>query len=358
MNSEINKDQNTAFDPGAAVHDQPGVHARPLALLAKAIVIIFVCDIAVMAFLDKVVKPDANLDIILCPLFLSTVSAVMLYWIIRPINNTLEIIKKSGRNLDLFRSLIDKSNDLIFIIEPKTAKILYANYSACMMLGYGRPEILKMTVSDISEHFIINSWAEYSGKVRKDGFVLIDKARRKDGAVIPVEVNSSIVTLDGRDYMVSLVRDITEREQTKMRLAESETIKKIAECSKDAILMMGPKGEISFWNPSAERIFGYSQNEAIGKHLHSLLAPKRFSDAYQKGLSRFRVTGRGAAIGKTLKLAAVRKNGEEFSIELSVDSVCLNDQWHAVGIIRDISESKKTETDLESKNNVKSTAAN
>jgi PAS domain S-box-containing protein len=155
--------------------------------------------------------------------------------------------------------------------------------------------------------------------------------------------------LGRREYIVAVARDTIEREHARIQLEESETIRKIAECAKDAIIMMGPKGEISFWNTAAERIFGYSRNEAIGKHLHSLLAPGRFRDAYQKGLSYFQKTGKGDALGKTLKLEAIRKNGEEFGIELSVNSVYLGGKWHAVGIIRDISESKETEADWANK---------
>jgi PAS domain S-box-containing protein len=107
---------------------------------------------------------------------------------------------------------------------------------------------------------------------------------------------------------------------------------------------MGPKGEISFWNSAAERIFGYSRSEAIGKNLHFLLAPKRFLEAYKKGFAGFEKTGQGSAMGKTLKLAAIRKDGSEFNIELSVNSLQMNGLWHAVGIIRDLSE-KKNATD-------------
>ena len=114
----------------------------------------------------------------------------------------------------------------------------------------------------------------------------------------------------------------------------------MAECANDAIITMGPKGEISFWNQAAERIFGYSLGEAVGKDLHTLLVPERFRDAFNKGFSSFQKTGKGDAMGKTLKLAAIRKNGSEFNIELSIAPVSLGGQWHAVGIIRDISEKK------------------
>jgi PAS domain S-box-containing protein len=154
-------------------------------------------------------------------------------------------------------------------------------------------------------------------------------------------VNVNLVKWGRRDYIIAVARDISDRERAEIQLKESEAkFKKMAECASDAIIMMGPKGEISFWNPAAERIFGYSGGEAIGKDLHTLLVPERFRDAFQKGFSSFQKTGKGNAVGKTLKLAALRKNGSEFNIELSIAPVQLNGEWHAVGIVRDISERK------------------
>jgi PAS domain S-box-containing protein len=357
MKSAINNNKKAAIDLSAAAHTQSGVRIRTSSLLTKALIIIFICDAAIIVLLGSLPGVWKAWDIIPCSILLSAVNVAILYWIIKPLSQILGAKEKSERNLDLFRSLIDKSNDLVFIVEPKSAKILYANHGACMMLGYGRPELLNKTVFDIAEHLTNNSWAEYIGKVRNNGYVAIDKARRKDGSAFPVEASASIVNVDGRDYMVAVVRDVTEREQTKVRLEESETIKKMAECARDAILMMGPRGEISFWNPAAERIFGYTRDEAIGKNLHELLAPTRFRDAYQKGLLHFQKTGQGSAIGKTLKLSAIRKNGEEFDVELSVNAVYLGNKWHSVGIVRDLSESNGQGADLEHKNHAEVTAS-
>jgi PAS domain S-box-containing protein len=347
MSETLHKDKSDDSALGLVVQDQSHIRTRPFVLFLKAVVIIFVCETAIMVAMEKV--PDAGIiwKIVLEPIVLAAVIAIMLYWILNPINEKLKTSENAERKLDLFRNLMDKSNDSIFIIEPETAKILDVNYKACVTLGCGRPELLNMTVLNIGEHITDNhAWAEYVGKVGNYGYVLAERYKRKDGSTFPVEVNASIVKLGQREYIVAVARDIIERERAQIQLEESETIRKMAECAKDAIIMMGPKGEISFWNPAAERIFGYSRNEAIGKHLHSLLAPGRFHEAYQKGLSYFQKTGQGDALGKTLKLEAIRKNGEEFDIELSVNSVHLGGKWHAVGIIRDMSESKKTEADL------------
>jgi PAS domain S-box-containing protein len=109
---------------------------------------------------------------------------------------------------------------------------------------------------------------------------------------------------------------------------------------------MDNEGKISYWNEAAEKIFGYSVQEALGKELHIFLAPLRYHKAYREGFSRFKITGQGPAIGKLLELAAVKKNGMEVPIEMSVSAINLRGKWNAIGIVRDITERKKLEAQL------------
>jgi PAS domain S-box-containing protein/putative nucleotidyltransferase with HDIG domain len=138
-----------------------------------------------------------------------------------------------------------------------------------------------------------------------------------------------------------------ERKRAKHELSDSEeTLRTIASSAQDAILMLDNDGRIALWNAAAQRIFGYSSEEALGKDLHRLLVPERFHAAHRAAFPRFRSTGEGAAVGKTLELAALRKDGTEFPIELSLSAVMLKDKWCAIGIVRDISERKRAEEAL------------
>ena len=131
------------------------------------------------------------------------------------------------------------------------------------------------------------------------------------------------------------------------KLRESEArIRAITESTQDAVLMMDPLGRISFWNKAAEQIFGYTAAETISQNLHQLLAPARYHTAHAVGFVTFRQTGQGNAINATHELTAIHKAGHEFSIELSLSSLQLPDGWHAVGIIRDITERKRLEQEL------------
>ena len=137
------------------------------------------------------------------------------------------------------------------------------------------------------------------------------------------------------------------RNEALVALKESEEkFRKISSSAQDAIIMMDSGGDILFWNQSAEKVFGYAQDVVLGSNLHFLLAPERFKERYRQGFKTFKTTGEGPVVGQTLELSALRKNGEEFPIELSVSAVKLKGQWNAIGILRDISERKRVEKKL------------
>jgi len=110
--------------------------------------------------------------------------------------------------------------------------------------------------------------------------------------------------------------------------------------------MLDPQGLVSYWNPAAGSILGYTKEEAMGQDLHDLLMPERYLGAYREAMPEFVRTGRGRAVGKTVELSARRKEGQEISVALSLSAVSLNGAWHAVGIIRDITAQKRAEETL------------
>ena len=145
-------------------------------------------------------------------------------------------------------------------------------------------------------------------------------------------------------HMIGTNWDITVQKQAEVALRDSEIrVRSITNAAQDAILMMAPEGLISYWNPAAERIFGYTSTEAIGQDLHAFLVPPRYHEAHQAALPKFRQTGQGGAMGKTLDLEGRLKDGREIPVQLSLSSIQINGEWHAVGIIRDTTERKRAE---------------
>jgi PAS domain S-box-containing protein len=141
--------------------------------------------------------------------------------------------------------------------------------------------------------------------------------------------------------------DITERKLVAAELLENnEKFRAITDTTSDAIVMMDDDGKISFWNPAAEKMFGYCAAEALGRDLHTFLTPVRYHELFKEKLRHFKETGDGNAVGKTLELDAVRKGGAEFPLELSLSAFKIRDKWHAAGILRDITGRKQAEMEL------------
>jgi PAS domain S-box-containing protein len=138
-----------------------------------------------------------------------------------------------------------------------------------------------------------------------------------------------------------------ERKQAEEALRQSEKImRSITDSVYDAIVMADAEGLISFWNPAAERIFGYTRSEAMGVNLHNLIVPLRFHQAHYDALPKFQQTGQGSAMGKILDMDAHRKDGNEIAVQMSLSAIQLNNEWHAVGVLRDVTDQKKIEQSL------------
>jgi len=145
----------------------------------------------------------------------------------------------------------------------------------------------------------------------------------------------------------ALEAEVASRKRVEEALREErEKLTRITGSAQDAIVMMDAQGNVSFWNEAAETIFGYTADEALGRELPPLLMPERFHEAYRRGFAHFRKSGKGPAVGRTLELVSRRKDGGEFPIELSLSAVHLRGAWHAIGIIRDITERKRAEEAL------------
>ncbi len=151
-----------------------------------------------------------------------------------------------------------------------------------------------------------------------------------------------------QEHLEELVRRRTrELEQQSKELAESEEkFRLIGTFAKDAIVIVGPDELIMYWNPAAEQIFGHAAADAMGQNLHGLLTPESERERAHNAFSRFRHSGEGKLIGTTFEISTLRKNGNEFPVELSISAFRLHGSWHALGLIRDITERKLAEDAL------------
>jgi diguanylate cyclase (GGDEF)-like protein/PAS domain S-box-containing protein len=153
------------------------------------------------------------------------------------------------------------------------------------------------------------------------------------------------VQLTGNDEISHLSDEINKMlealERSNSELLESEEkFRAISDTANDAIIVIDDEGNISFWNEAATRTFGYPAQEVLGKDLHNLIVPSHHRGAFAKGFQDFMMAGKGKMIGRTYEFSALRKDGAEFPVELSISAVNLKGKWNAIGIIRDITRRK------------------
>lgn len=130
------------------------------------------------------------------------------------------------------------------------------------------------------------------------------------------------------------------------QLEQSEKrFRAVAQTAIDAIITIDSEGIISYWNESAEKMFGYTRAEAEGQKL-AIIIPERYQEAHREGVARVVSGGERKVIGKTIELTAKRKGGEEFPIELSLSSYSLGEEMYFTGIVHDIRKRKEAEAAL------------
>lgn len=116
--------------------------------------------------------------------------------------------------------------------------------------------------------------------------------------------------------------------------------------AQDAVILIDQHRRVLDWNRAAERIFGHTFAQAVGRDIHELLAPPELRVDIDAGMERFSKTESGPVINRTLEMDAVHRDGSRLSIELSLSSVEVAGRWFGLGVIRDASERKQLEQTL------------
>jgi PAS domain S-box-containing protein len=169
-----------------------------------------------------------------------------------------------------------------------TALILDANEKACTSLGYTREELLSMKVIDFEMKIQdIDSWKDHVDKIMIDNCQIINEGvyKRKDGTTFPIEVNTKLVTQNEKDYLVAVIRDITERKQVEEALWESNEKYRsltddVLDSSAVGIFILDSYLRVVWVNHALEDYFGLKKNEIIGKDKRRLIR-ERIKDIFE-----------------------------------------------------------------------------
>ena len=160
---------------------------------------------------------------------------------------------------------------------------------------------------------------------------------------------SPVVDEDGETVQVlGYGLDITERKVAEDALVASEALKRgVFESALDAVITIDTEGRVLEFNPAAEATFGHRAEDVVGDEMATLIVPERLRAAHRAGMARYLATGEGPVLGTRIEVPALRADGTEFSVELAINPVRLDDEREVfTATLRDITERKAAEEAL------------
>ena len=142
-----------------------------------------------------------------------------------------------------------------------------------------------------------------------------------------------------------LLRRRVARRTAALAASEAHT-RLIIDTALDAVVTMDMKGNVCGWSVQAEKIFGWTRTEAMGRTVAELIIPERYREEHTRGLQHLLATGQGAVVNRRIEISALHQDGREFPVELSIVAMKSNGTWNFSAFARDISDRKRAEADL------------
>jgi PAS domain S-box-containing protein len=250
-------------------------------------------------------------------------------------NRTKQVLRQQTEER---RHIFETSQDLILVMDSR-GFLAQVSPSCEAILGY-RPEemIGRSGVDFIHPDDLENSRSEMRAARRGQRPKMSDtRCMHKDGRFVWLSWLGAWSEPVKRFFFVG--RDMTESRHAEETLRESEQLARgIIDTALDAFIQMDEHGTITDWNSQAEKIFGWSRSEAIGAKLSELIIPYIHRDEHKSGMERFLRSGKGAILGRRIEIEALRRDGTEIKVELSVTELRRRDGFVFNGFIRDLTD--------------------
>jgi PAS domain S-box-containing protein len=236
-----------------------------------------------------------------------------------------------------FRSLVEQSLFGIYIIQDN--RFTYVNPRFAQIFGYEQDEIVKVKsildlVSDEDRARVTdNLQKRLLGEVQVVQYSF--RARRKDGTPIYVEVHGTRADLNGQPAVIGALLDITERKRAEEQISEQAAF---LDKARDAIIVRDLEGKILYWNKGAERIYGWTREEVVGRNVFEILRPdpKKFEELNRLTISHGEWNG---------ELQHLTRDRREITSEVRI-TLIRDNEGHPKSILAintDITEKKKIE---------------
>ena len=249
----------------------------------------------------------------------------------------------------ILAAIVESSEDAI-IAKTLDGTILTWNASAERMYGYAAAEIVGKNISTIIPPDRPDELTDIMRRILAGERIAHFDTRRvaKDGHLVDVSLSVSPVR-DSSGAIIgasTIARDTTVRHARLQQLKDSEErLRSIVEAAVDAIIVIDARGNIEAFNPGAERLFGYTAAEMLGRTVNTLM-PEPYRSEHDGYVRHYLETGEQRIIGIGREVTALRKDGTTFPVHLSVGEMSLGGQRKFTGILHDLTSRVKAEEKL------------
>jgi two-component system sensor kinase FixL len=243
----------------------------------------------------------------------------------------------------ILQSIFDAAVDGIIVIDAN-GLIKAFNPAAERLFGYSADEVIEQNVKllmpspDREKHdrYLQNYLTTKVPRIIGTGREV--RGQRKDGSTFPLHLSVGEMELDGKPAFTGILHDLSRRVAIEEALRKSEErLRSIVESAVDAIIVIDDRGLIQAFNPSAERLFGYTVSDVIGRNVNMLM-PSPDREQHDGYLRRYLTTGEHKIIGIGREVTGLKKDGTRFPVHLSVGEMVSEGKRSFTGILHDLTD--------------------
>ena len=243
----------------------------------------------------------------------------------------------------ILQSIFDSAVDGIIVIDSK-GLIKAFNPAAERLFGYAAGEVFGQNVKLLMPSPDREQHDRYLSNYLKTGVPKIIgtgrevRGRRSDGSTFPLHLSVGRMEIDGEPAFTGILHDLSRRVEIEEALRKSEErLRSIVESAVDAIVVINDRGHIQAFNPSAERLFGYTISEVLGQNVNMLM-PSPDRERHDGYLQHYLTTGEQKIIGIGREVVGLKKDGTRFPVHLSVGEMRSEGTRSFTGILHDLSD--------------------